>query len=272
MTRKSPVPDLSNPRFIADLVRGFGLPIRAFGLILTTPRLLLLGSISGLVTGAALVTMAIGLWPLSSTWSEQLVSGDSLWMKGAQIGLSVILYLLLFIVGALTVPNLLLAPLGDPISEATELSCGEYQSPPFAMRGLFHGTVASVAHTVLRLLLMLAGMAIIWPSNLVPFVGSGLWVVVSSLWSMFWLSVEHLSTPMARHLYGFPRVVSVLRQRLALALGFGGALGMLLWIPIVNFFLLPIAIVAGTLLFRGLLRIGALPPPAAKAAHQLQSR
>jgi CysZ protein len=106
---------------------------------------------------------------------------------------------------------------------------------------------------------MLAGSAMLLPIHFVPFAGGVLWFVLSSLWSMFWLSAEHLSTPMARHLYSFPRVVSVLRQRLALALGFGGALAILLWIPILNCFLLPIAIVAGTLLFHGLLSIGALP-------------
>ena len=73
---------------------------------------------------------------------------------------------------------------------------------------------------------------------------------------MFWLAVEHLSNPAARHLVPFRQVVRALRQRPFLALGFGAALWVLLWVPVVNFFLLPVAVVAGTLLFRSLEQAG----------------
>lgn len=53
--------------------------------------------------------------------------------------------------------------------------------------------------------------------------------------------------------------MSALRGRLALALGFGAALTLLLWVPVLNFFLMPLAVVAGTLLFCGL-RGNAKPP------------
>jgi CysZ protein len=54
-------------------------------------------------------------------------------------------------------------------------------------------------------------------------------------------------------------VIRALRTRLPLALGFGATLWVLLWVPVLNFFLMPVAVVAGTLLFRGLLSSGALP-------------
>ncbi|MGC4069346.1 MAG: EI24 domain-containing protein [Polyangiaceae bacterium] len=150
-------------------------------------------------------------------------------------------------------------------SEATEVACGDFESPPFTFAGLVRGTLVSTSHTLLRVLLMVVGIALLWPINLVPIVGSVVWFVISWSWSAFWLAVEHLSAPMARHLYPFSAVVRVLRQRIGLALGFGAALVLLLWIPVVNFLLLPIAIVAGTLLFRGLLRIGLLPAPSTVA-------
>ena len=46
-----------------------------------------------------------------------------------------------------------------------------------------------------------------------------------------------------------------------LGLGFGAAVYVILWVPVLNTLFVPLAIVGGTLLFRGLLAAGALPPP-----------
>lgn len=249
------VPDLSRVNALLDFVRGFALPLRALRLITASRRLLLLSLLSGLVTGAALVMMAVAFWPLSNSWASSLVAGDTGLLKWARLALAVILYVVVLTLGALSVPNVLLAPVGDPISESTELVCGDFEPPKSTLTQVLRGTALSLSHTLVRILLMVFGMVVLWPLHFVPLIGGFIWLVVSSLWSMFWLATEHLSTPMARHLYPFSKVVRILRRRLALALGFGAALSMLLWVPIVNFFLLPVAIIAGTLLYRGLVRI-----------------
>jgi CysZ protein len=112
--------------------------------------------------------------------------------------------------------------------------------------------VVSVAHTLSRLALMAAGLAILLPLHLVPGIGSALWLVLSTLWSAFWLAAEQLSNPMARHLRPFGEVVATLANRPGLAMGFGGVLSVILWVPVVNFFLMPVAVVAGTLMYCGL--------------------
>jgi CysZ protein len=66
---------------------------------------------------------------------------------------------------------------------------------------------------------------------------------------------------MARHLYPFGQVLAALRRRLTLALGFGAALYVMLWVPVLNFFLMPVAVVAGTLLYRALRQAGAVSGP-----------
>lgn len=249
------VPDLSRMTAVLDFIRGFALPWRALRLVTASRRLLLLSLLSGLVTGAALVAMAIVFWPLSNTWASSILEGDSAWFRWARLGLAVLLYVVVLTLGALSVPNVLLAPVGDPISEATELACGDFETQSSTFGQLLRGTALSLSHTVLRIVLMLTGMLVLWPLHFIPLIGGLTWLAVSSLWSMFWLATEHLSTPMARHFYPFSKVIGILRRRLALAVGFGAALSVLLWIPIVNFFLLPLAIIAGTLLYRGLLRV-----------------
>jgi CysZ protein len=84
---------------------------------------------------------------------------------------------------------------------------------------------------------------------------------VAPLWTMGWLAVEYLDGPMARHLYPFRQVRRAVQERLPLCMGFGAAVYLMLWIPVLNFFFIPVAVVGGTLLFRGLRACGSLPEP-----------
>ena len=255
----SPIPQLPAVSTAGDLFRGLALPLRAFVLILSTPKLLGLSLLCAAVTSLTLVGVAWGAWALGQWGAGAMLSADSGWQHAASLGLGVVFFIVLFIVGALTAPNLLLAPLQDPLSEATETRCGDFTAPPFSAGGALRGIAESLLHTLLRLAFMALGLLVLFPLNLIPAAGSVLWVVLSSVWSMFWIAAEHLSNPMARHLRPFSQVMGALRKRLPLALGFGATLWLLLWVPVLNFFLMPVAVVAGTLLFRGLLRSGALP-------------
>lgn len=263
MNQSFPIPELPSVSSATDLFRGLWLPLRAFALILKTPKLFVLSLACAAVTGITLVGVGWGAWALGQRGASALIGAASGWQHAASIGLGVVFFIVLFAVGALTAPNLLLAPLQDPLSEATEVCCGDFTARPFSIGAATRGIVESLSHTLLRLALMALGLVVLFPLHLVPGAGSVLWLLLSSIWSMFWLAAEHLSNPMARHLRPFRQVLGVLRKRLLLSLGFGATLYVLLWVPVLNFFLMPVAVVAGTLLYRGLVRSGALPdlPP-----------
>jgi CysZ protein len=268
LSTTSPIPELPPVSGAADLFRGLALPLSAFALIVKTPKLLGLSLACAAVTSLTLVAVGWGAWTLGQWGAGQLFGAASGWQHAASLGLGLVFFVMLFVVGALTVPNLLLAPLQDPLSEATEVRCGDFTSPPFSPGAALRGIVESLGHTLLRLALMAAGLVVLFPLNLVPGAGSVLWVVLSSVWSMFWIAAEHLSNPMARHLRPFRQVLGALRKRPLLSLGFGATLYVLLWVPVLNFFLMPVAVVAGTLLYRGLRCAGALPDLAPTSEHQ----
>lgn len=251
-----PTPTLSRESAVGDLLAGLRLPFRALGFIARTPRLLAWTALSALVTALTLVGVGVGAWSLGQQLAEWLLGGEG-WRHVATVSLGVVFFVALFVAGALTLPNVLLAPLQDPLSEATEARLGDFEAPPFSVKALLRGTAESLFHTLLRVGFMVLGLVVLFPLHLVPAAGSVLWLVLSSVWTMFWLAVEHLSGPMARHLRPFREVVGALRRRPALALGFGAALYVILWVPVLNFLLLPVAVVAGTLLYRGLLAAGA---------------
>ena len=260
------IPQLPPQPASSDFLRGVLLPFKAFGLILRTPKLLALSLLCAVVTFAAIIALTVLLWSgsynlLAWVWAPP----DSWWAAAAWWLVRLLTFLLLWAVALTSVPGLLLAPLQDPLSEAAEEACGDFKAPSFKLGAFARGLGLGLLYTLTRTLLLLLGLAILFPLNLIPGLGSVLWTALGSLWSMVWLAAEHLGGPMARHFYPFAQVRRILRARLALCLGFGLSVYLLLWVPVLNTFFLPVAIVGGTLLFRGLRACGALGPPPLRA-------
>ncbi|QSQ23826.1 EI24 domain-containing protein [Pyxidicoccus parkwayensis] len=262
MTPHSAVPHLAPESRLSDFFQGLGLLGRAFSLLFRSRRLFLLSALCAAVTAVALVGLAwllyrhapgllAGYWALPESWYGRVG-----WYT-----VLVLSALVVWVVGANVVPPLLLAPLQDPLSETTEAVVGGDDGPPFTLAGFVRGIVTGVAHTLARLFFLVLGLAILLPLHLVPGVGSVLWTVLGSLWTMTWMAGEYLAAPMTRHLYSFAEVRRMLRERRALCLGLGAGVYVLLWVPILNAFFLPLAIIAGTLLYRGLRQANLLPPP-----------
>ncbi len=269
MTPSSPVPEIAPRPTPSDFVQGFALLGRALGLIFRSPKLFLLSALCAVVTLVSLVALVALLWRYTPELIGSFFARPESWYGQAGWYLVLTLtFVVLLVVGANAVPPLLLAPLQDPLSEATEELCGGYQSPPFSLGGLMKGLMTGIAHTLARIFFLLLGLIVLLPLHLLPVVGSILWTVLASLWTMTWMAGEHLAAPMTRNLYPFREVRRMLRERRALCLGFGAGIYVLLWVPILNSFFLPVAVVAGTLLYRGLRATGQLPPPPPPARAQ----
>jgi len=84
------------------------------------------------------------------------------------------------------------------------------------------------------------------------------WASAGVVWTALFACAEYLDPPLARRGGSFAEVRQVLARRTALALGFGLVVTVLLWVPLLNLFLMPLAVVAGTLLHRSLVSAGTL--------------
>jgi CysZ protein len=262
MSLRMPLPDLRPRGALVDLGRGALLPLRAWRVMREDPRLQRLARVCAVVTAVTLVGV---VWVVSRYADDAL---GMLWARpasGWRYAWDLTWFLVwvgAVVVGANTVPLLLLAPLQDPLSEATEAACGQATTSQFTPMGLVRGVATSIAHTLQRIALLIVGHTLLLALHLIPGAGSLTWSVVATIWTAAWLAAEYLDVPMARHLYRFAQVRAVLRKRLPLSLGFGLGLYVLLWIPVVNLFLVPIAVVAGTLMFCALRSEGTLSSPA----------
>ncbi len=247
---------------LGDFFRAFALPFSSIGLLFRSSKLFLLSLLSAAVTFASLVALVWLLTNYTDDWVSALWTKPEAWYVVWLWYLFLALtFVMLLVIGANTVPLVLLAPLQDPLSEATEELCGDFTAPPFTLANFAKQAGVSIAHTVKRVSLLLGGHALLFPINFVPVAGSIVWTVLSTVWTMWWLAAEYVGAPMARHLYSFRDVYRALLSRKAAALGFGAALYLLLWVPVLNFFLIPAAVASGTLFFRGLCAVGHIGPP-----------
>jgi CysZ protein len=251
-------PELPPRRGAFDLLRGASYPIRAASLVLRVPRLRRLAVLCAAVTLLIFVAWAWALWAflprlLGAVWPHPEGAVGWLWeltliVSGA----------LAWLVGAATLPLLALAPLEDTLVAATESAVGAPPAPPSGIAGATRQAVSAVARTAIRVMLLLAGQALLLVLQLLVPAGAPVWAGAGVIWTALFACAEYLDPPLARRGGGFAEVRQVLGRRTALALGFGLAVTVLLWVPLLNLFLLPLAVVAGTLLHRSLVSAGTL--------------
>jgi CysZ protein len=271
MADRDPVPQFLIESNWADFFHGFSLPFWALGMIFRSKKLLALSLVAALVSIVVLIAVAFFVLRYTGHVVHLLgVRHPPHWYgRGGYYLVTGFTFVVLLVVGANTLPLLFLAPLQDPISEATEEACGDFAPPRFSLHGFLRNSAVAFAHTLARISFLAVGHLLLLSLHFLPLVGSLLWAVAANAWTAGWLAAEYLDAPMARHLYPFREVQGVIGDRFRLCLGFGVAVYFILWIPVVNVFLIPLAIVGGTLLYRGLRASGnlGLPPKASQSLH-----
>jgi len=245
-------PELPRDSGPLDLLRGATFPFRAAALVLRDARLRRLAASCAVVT---LLIFALWGWALW-TWLPELLErvwphpeGPGGWLWQLTLAVSGALGWLL---GAATLPLLALAPLEDLLVDATESAVGAPPAPPSGIAGAARQALSAVGRTAARVMLLLLGQALLLALQLLAPAATLLWVGAGVGWTALFACAEYLDPPVARRGGSFAEVRRVLARRTGLALGFGLSVTVMLWVPLLNLFLVPVAVVAGTLLHRSL--------------------
>jgi len=251
-------PELPRQSGPLDLLRGATFPLRAARLVASVPRLRRLAATCAAIT---LVVFALWAWALV-TWLPGLL--ESIWPHpGSPVGwlwdlTLVVAGVLAWLLGAASLPLLALAPLEDVLVDATESAVGAPPAPPAGITATVRQAVSAVVRTGARVAVLLAGQALVLALQLILPAAAPLWAIAGVLWTALLVCAEYLDPPLARRGGSFAEVRRVLAGRTGLALGFGLSTTLLLWVPLLNLFLVPVAVVAGTLLHRSLVQAGTL--------------
>ena len=161
--------------------------------------------------------------------------------------------------GVYMAAGLLAAPFNEVISERVEQAVLGDAGEPWGWRVFLRDTFFSLVHSLATMAIYALIMAPLLLVNLVPVIGSAVYLVLSWGLTAFFLSREMLDGVTSRRRMGFVDKLRLVRRHQALMLGFGVATNLMLWVPVVNLLCMPVAVVGATLMYCDLERQGLAP-------------
>lgn len=187
-----------------------------------------------------------GVWdrPVVDVFYEWLLLGLWYVLYALLVALSVVIA---FVV-VLLLGGIVASPFNDALSERVErILTGRREVPQAGdtfVGGVFKSMGSAAVITGLYLVLFLPVLLL----HLVPGGGTLAATVLGAGLSAFFLALEYTDTTLVRYGFGVRQKIRLMRTHLALAGGFGLGASLLLWVPVLNVFCIPVAVVAGTAL------------------------
>lgn len=227
-----------------QFLKGIMTPIRAVGVIFSSPKLITWSALPILATIVVLsvvfYALLAGLW----TWAQTSFTGYFANYSGALavimqvIAAVVFLYFAGYSLSILT--SFFASPFNDILAESAERVLGVTDTPPTTTKRLLRVFFLDLRKTVIALSLsILFSLILLIPvAGLIGFVG------------IAWLNTFTFVTyPQSRRETGVRDSMRWIRRNLPASLGFGATLIVLFTVPVINIFALPVAVVGGTLLY-----------------------
>lgn len=261
--------------FLAQSWVGFGYPLRALG-VMRRHRLWKLAMAAvgiNVLLLAALLTLSVWyVLPILQQIDGSLAaSGASeLWQSVATIlrwlfwAFAIVVVLGLNGVALMLVGQAVASPFLDMLSERVETLVLGVEPEAFSVRRAIEGVLLAVADLLWGLFYYVVVQLLILILGLVPVLGTVPATALSFGFSALLLAQEFSGLPLARKLVSYRSRWLVVWENKWLAVGFGASAMAMLLVPLVNLVLLPVAAVAGTLLYCDLVaggRLGDLVSP-----------
>ncbi len=144
------------------------------------------------------------------------------------------------------IANIVSAPFNALMSEKIEeLLTGEPVASDVSFARMAIDAVGSQIRKLFYIMIWALGLFLVSLIPIINLISPLLWLVFGS-----WLiSLEYLDYPMGNHDLVFAEQKRRLAKRRGLALGFGGSVMVMTSIPVVNFFVIPVAVAGSTLLW-----------------------
>lgn len=255
--------------FVSGFLLGIRLLGRGFRVWVTSPRLMLIGAIPGLVTlvlfAAAVVLLAVNLenaatalTPFANGWDATFRSGLRLLVAVALISAETLLLVYLFTAVTLLIGQ----PFFEKISERVEESLGGVPSP---VEVPFWPSIARGIGEALRVLAITVGIGLcLLVLGFIPVLGPICAAIVGALTGGWFLALELTTVPFERRGLRLNDRRRLLRAQRSTTLGFGVSVFVLFLLPLGALVTMPAAAAGATLLARRALgetdRLSAVTP------------
>lgn len=184
------------------------------------------------------------------TWLSADQTSASFWTLALNIVLLIIGFLLVLFVCYLLfviLGGLVTAPFNEEISQRVEeIVTGGAVGHKM---GLWEDAYLSIKGELEKIVFYLIILFLIFLLDFVPVAGNILAVVLGTIFSLFYNALDFLDYPMTRKKMKFREKLKVTRSGGMLTYGFGCTAFLLMFLPVINVFMKPILVVAGTSLY-----------------------
>lgn len=160
----------------------------------------------------------------------------------------------LAMLGCVALANLFAAPFNDALSEVVEEFETGQKSPGFSPVRVLRDLGRTLRIELIKLFVYVGvmGPALVL-SWLLPGIGQALYMLFAALFTALYLAFDYVDWPASRREFDLRARLSLLRVRPLMTLGFGFAVALCLFVPLLNLFFMPLAVAGGTRLFLDLL-------------------
>jgi CysZ protein len=146
--------------------------------------------------------------------------------------------------------NLFAAPFNDALSEAVEEVETGNKAAAFSLQKTLRDVGRSVGLELVKLCIYVAVMGpLLVASWLLPGVGQALYMVFASAFTWLYFAIDYVDWPASRRGLSLRARLGLVRTRPFLMLGFGFAVAVCLFVPLLNLCFMPFAVAGGTRLF-----------------------
>ncbi len=237
-----------------DFFFGFFYPVRSLAFFFKQPKIILYSIVPIILNLILYGTIFFFTYKWLYGVSEEITGADSetavMIQELFHALLSIIFFFVLLFVCYLlfvTLGGLINAPFEDRISKAVEkiITNTTYETN----LGFWKETFMSIKAEFFKQAFYLSFIIPIFFLNFLPAVGSVLSTILGSLFSFFFNALDYLDYPMTRRFYKLRQKLSVVNSGGLLTYGFGAMAFIMMFLPIVNVFMKPVLVVAGTSLF-----------------------
>ena len=158
------------------------------------------------------------------------------------VTLLVVCYFLFTILG-----GIITAPFNENISQIVEEKITNEKV--ITGIGFWKDTYLSIKGELQKLLFYFSILFVIFLLNFIPLIGNVVSVTLGTIFSFFFNALDFLDYPMQRKLMTFRQKLRITQRGGMLTYGFGAMAFLMMFLPIINVFMKPILVVAGTRLY-----------------------
>lgn len=183
------------------------------------------------------------------SWIGADQSGASFWIEAFNILLVILAFLLVLFICYLLFTvfgSLVTAPFNEEISQRVEEIV---TGTSFHELGFWKDAFVSIVGELQKIVFYLTILFLLFLLDFIPVIGNIVSLVLGLVFSFFYNALDFLDYPLTRKLATFRHKLRVTQRGGMITYGFGCTAFLMMFLPVVNVFMKPILVVAGTSLY-----------------------